>query len=670
MGISVSTSKQSVTATVNDQTVKASVAGGNTSSATVTAGFGATGAQGPSGVVNVTAPITNTGTASAADIGISLGEGLSVSSGSLRVTPGTYATLVGGTVPSAQLPSYVDDVLEFANVASLPVTGESGKIYVALNTGRIYRWSGSAYFEISTPPANTDAVPEGSSNLYFTNARARNSFGTGTTGQVVAWSGSEWTAGTVAIASVTGLQTALDGKAASSHNHDASAINAGTLGADRLPLASANTRGAVRIGNGVSIDGNGVISVSGGGDLPPGDEGQVLTYVDGEWVAANSTGGNPFDQELNTTDSPTFESLGLPSGGSVDLNTNGMAIAVSSADAVVTLGTYDGETLLDMLLLGIRSDKNATFIQSLNDTLRVEATNGVLGTITINAIKFSDDSQQTTAWTGGVDAANVTGLATVATSGSYDDLLDLPSFDGSYTSLTSVPSTFTPSAHNQAWSTITSTPTSLSGYGITDAASATHTHAASDINSGTLSIDRIPTGTTSTTVSLGDHTHAQLHDRSHAITSTSDHTATAWRAFYSNGSGQIVELALGAQGTVLTSGGASAAPTFETPASTTPTVASPSQITANQNDYAGATADINRLDADAARDITGLSGGSSGLTRVLINVGSNAITLKHQSTSSTAANRIIVPWASDYILDPSYAAVLVYDATTSRWRII
>jgi hypothetical protein len=55
---------------------------------------------------------------------------------------------------------------------------------------------------------------------------------------------------------------------------------------------------------------------------------------------------------------------------------------------------------------------------------------------------------------------------------------------------------------------------------------------------------------------------------------------------------------------------------------------------------------------------------------VLINVGSNAITLKHQSTSSTAANRIIVPWASDYILDPSYAAVLVYDATTSRWRII
>jgi hypothetical protein len=424
MGISVSTSKQSVTATVNDQTVKASVAGGNTSSATVTAGFGATGAQGPSGVVNITAPITNTGTASAADIGISLGEGLSVSSGSLRVTPGTYATLVGGTVPSAQLPSYVDDVLEFANVASLPVTGESGKIYVALNTGRIYRWSGSAYFEISTPPANTDAVPEGSSNLYFTNARARNSFGTGTTGQVVAWSGSEWTAGTVAIASVTGLQTALDGKAASSHNHDASAINAGTLGADRLPLASANTRGAVRIGNGVSIDGNGVISVSGGG-------------------------GSSYDQSLNKTDSPTFAGLTLGDGGSIvaDIGDSliGLQIDPFAIDPFLQISAYSDQTILDTLVVGVRASDESAFIQSSANRLRVEQSGGGLGDLTLAGIKFADDSQQTTAWTGGVDAANVTGLATVATSNSYDDLDDQPSlFDGDYTSLTNVPSTFAP----------------------------------------------------------------------------------------------------------------------------------------------------------------------------------------------------------------------------------
>ena len=56
----------------------------------------------------------------------------------------------GGKVPSNQLPSYVDDVLEYANKASFPATGEAGKIYVAKDTGKTYRWSGSAYVELSS----------------------------------------------------------------------------------------------------------------------------------------------------------------------------------------------------------------------------------------------------------------------------------------------------------------------------------------------------------------------------------------------------------------------------------------------------------------------------------------------------------------------------------------
>ena len=54
-----------------------------------------------------------------------------------------------GLVPSSQLPSYVDDVLEYASVSAFPATGETGKIYVALDTNLTYRWSGSAYVEIS-----------------------------------------------------------------------------------------------------------------------------------------------------------------------------------------------------------------------------------------------------------------------------------------------------------------------------------------------------------------------------------------------------------------------------------------------------------------------------------------------------------------------------------------
>lgn len=53
--------------------------------------------------------------------------------------------LVEGKVPSANLPSYVDDALEFANLAAFPVTGEGGKIYLAANTNLIYRWTGSTY---------------------------------------------------------------------------------------------------------------------------------------------------------------------------------------------------------------------------------------------------------------------------------------------------------------------------------------------------------------------------------------------------------------------------------------------------------------------------------------------------------------------------------------------
>jgi hypothetical protein len=84
---------------------------------------------------------------------------------------GSYATLVSGTVPSSQLPSYVDDVVEYANLAAF-TEQSTGKIYVARDTGKIYRWSGSTYVEISPSPGSTDSITEGSTNLYYTNARA------------------------------------------------------------------------------------------------------------------------------------------------------------------------------------------------------------------------------------------------------------------------------------------------------------------------------------------------------------------------------------------------------------------------------------------------------------------------------------------------------------------
>jgi len=119
-----------------------------------------------------------------------------------------YASLdSGGKVPSAQLPAYVDDVIEAANLAAFPGTGSAGIIYVALDTNKTYRWSGSAYVEISPSPGTTDSLTEGSVNLYFTNTRAQNA----------------------------------------------------------IPAASAGTAGKVKVGSGLSIDGAGVLSATGSG---------------------------------------------------------------------------------------------------------------------------------------------------------------------------------------------------------------------------------------------------------------------------------------------------------------------------------------------------------------------------------------------------------------------
>ena len=60
-----------------------------------------------------------------------------------------YAPLNASTkIDSTYLPSYVDDVIEVANYAALPVTGESGKIYITIDTSLLYRWGGTVYVQV------------------------------------------------------------------------------------------------------------------------------------------------------------------------------------------------------------------------------------------------------------------------------------------------------------------------------------------------------------------------------------------------------------------------------------------------------------------------------------------------------------------------------------------
>lgn len=116
------------------------------------------------------------------------------------------ADLVDGKVPSSQLPSFVDDVLEYATVSKFPTTGESGKIYVATSTNKTYRWSGSAYVEV----AGGIALGETASTAYRGD-RGKTAYDHSQNGTV----------------HVTAAQkTAWDGKAAGDHTHTPASIGA------------------------------------------------------------------------------------------------------------------------------------------------------------------------------------------------------------------------------------------------------------------------------------------------------------------------------------------------------------------------------------------------------------------------------------------------------------
>lgn len=83
--------------------------------------------------------------------------------------PNGIATLdENGHVPSSQLPSFVDDVIEYDTFSSFPTTGEGGKIYVDKATNKTYRWSGTQYTEISASLAlgtTSGTAYEGSAGL-------------------------------------------------------------------------------------------------------------------------------------------------------------------------------------------------------------------------------------------------------------------------------------------------------------------------------------------------------------------------------------------------------------------------------------------------------------------------------------------------------------------------
>ncbi len=110
-------------------------------------------AKGNGTITGITMNGASKGTSGVVDLGTVITEHQDISgklNSSLKGAAGGLAELdSSGKVPSSQLPSYVDDVVEYTSKSAFPATGESGKIYVDTTANLTYRWSGSAYVEIS-----------------------------------------------------------------------------------------------------------------------------------------------------------------------------------------------------------------------------------------------------------------------------------------------------------------------------------------------------------------------------------------------------------------------------------------------------------------------------------------------------------------------------------------
>lgn len=81
------------------------------------------------------------------------------------------ADLVDGQVPAAQLPSYVDDVLEFNAATELPQPGEKGKIYITTTDNKQFRWGGTAYVEIDNTQLGNYVPYEGAKHTVNLNGQ-------------------------------------------------------------------------------------------------------------------------------------------------------------------------------------------------------------------------------------------------------------------------------------------------------------------------------------------------------------------------------------------------------------------------------------------------------------------------------------------------------------------
>ena len=156
-GVSGSNTGDETTATIKTKLGITTLSGNNTGDQTTVSGNSGTATK-----LETARNINGVSFDGSVDITINAVDSTARVASSLLGAADGVATLdANGKVPSTQLPSFVDDVLEYANLASFPATGETGKIYVSLANNKTYRWSGSVYVYITSGAVDSVAGKTG-----------------------------------------------------------------------------------------------------------------------------------------------------------------------------------------------------------------------------------------------------------------------------------------------------------------------------------------------------------------------------------------------------------------------------------------------------------------------------------------------------------------------------
>ena len=383
-----------------------------------------------------------------------------ISSSEKGVANGVATLDSSGFIPTSQLPSYVDDVLEFTSLATFPITGEVAKIYVAIDTNKIYRWSGSGYIEISPVAGNSDTATK--------LATARTISTTGDATWSVSFDGSANVSNALTLA--------------------ASGVASGTY-----PKVTVNSKGLVTSGTTLSAS-----------DIPSLDASKITT---GQLAVANGgTGASTAQSAINTISQISSATIGQILTKDANGNASWQNPAVAAAITSLNGSTNSSQTFL-------ASNSGADFNISTSGSVHTfnipDASASARGLITTGAQTiagaktFSGGLSTTTlSATGTVTAptfsGGLSGNASTATKLATARTINGISFDGSQNITISAASTSAITFNNSgagatSGTTYDGTIARTISYNTVGAAASSHTHSASDITSGTLSTSVIPT---------------------------------------------------------------------------------------------------------------------------------------------------------------------------------